>query len=163
MATGDHTADHRKRHDGVDDDPAHQPGPVRVLTKDGAELPPITPSGHRRNEPGRYEQTPPRRKQVGPSDEQIAAREAAKKALDAAGALSFDEQKEQVRRANSILLSRVLHKIETGIAEEGEDLTAQLAKCSSIAKQWAAEERQAGGASDPDDVAALQRQAKKAL
>lgn len=92
----------------------------------------------------------------------VAARdeEAARAALEAAGALMFDEQREQVRRCNSILLARVRRKIEDG--DDSDDVYAQLGKCSAVAKAWSTEGRQAGGGNDPDDIDALKRAAKRA-
>jgi len=77
------------------------------------------------------------------------------------GDLSFDAQKEEVRRLNSIMLARIGAKL-AGKGADDDVILSQLSKCSAIAKQWAAEERQAGNTGNEDDIAALQRQAKKA-
>jgi glycerol-3-phosphate dehydrogenase len=65
------------------------------------------------------------------------------------GSLSFDAQKEAIRRANSILLARTLAAIEAGAKDEAT--INALAKVSTIAKQWTAEERQSGG-DDPSKL-----------
>jgi hypothetical protein len=83
-------------------------------------------------------------------------------ALEAAAGLSFDQQKEQVRRLNSIMLARIEAKVTGGYFADDDTILGLLSKASTIAKQWAAEERQGGG-SDPNDVAALQRAARKAV
>lgn len=91
----------------------------------------------------------------------LADAEAARAALEAAGALTFEQQKEEVRRLNSIMLARVGAKVVAGNVDD-DTILALLTRTSTIAKTWSTEERQAGGASDPDDVAALQRLAKRA-
>jgi hypothetical protein len=69
---------------------------------------------------------------------------------DDLGKLSFDEQKEAIRRANSILLARTLSAIEAG---KTDDSTINaLGKVSTIAKQWMTEERQGGKGIDYDKV-----------
>lgn len=86
-----------------------------------------------------------------------------KEALDRAGALSWVEQKEQIRRANSILLSSVLAKIENGNALPEEDVVGQLQKCSNVARQWTSEERAGGGNSggeEPTDAELMKRRGR---
>lgn len=71
---------------------------------------------------------------------------AAKHVLEIAGSLNWPDQADQIRRANSILLSRVMAKIANPDPNDNaEDLFSQLQKLSSIAKQWTQEERQGGG------------------
>lgn len=76
-------------------------------------------------------------------------------------ALTFDQQKEEVRRLNSIMLARIGAKL----AARGADADAilqLLAKCSTIAKQWAAEERQSGNGNteEPTDAELMRRRGR---
>lgn len=59
----------------------------------------------------------------------------------AQGSLSWEEQRENIRRANSILLARAISKIDAG--SEDNETKADLARCSAIAKAWTVEERNA--------------------
>lgn len=69
---------------------------------------------------------------------------------DGLGSLSFDAQKEAIRRANSILLARTLAAIERGNTDEAT--IGALAKCSTIAKMFLVEERHAGDGRDPTEM-----------
>lgn len=115
-------ADNRKRHDGVD--PNNPPAPV-------VDLDPAT---------------------MKPKERRNVTAEETKAAVEAQAALSFEQQKDAVRRANSILLARTLAKIESGDSSEGT--INALAKCSNVAKQWTQEERQGGKGpgDDPDKL-----------
>jgi hypothetical protein len=79
---------------------------------------------------------------------QILAPDERQQVNDIMGGLSFEAQKEQIRRANSILLARTLNAIETGAHDDAT--IANLAKCSNIAKQWMTEERVQQSSSPPD-------------
>ena len=119
--------DGRKRHDGVDDDPTHQPGPV-------VSIDPATDK--------------PRRNVT--AEDQATANELL-------GKLTFEEQKDAIRKANSILLARTLAKIEAGATDEST--FNALAKASNIAKQWTQEERQGGDKVDYDKLTVEQLKA----
>jgi hypothetical protein len=123
--------DDRERHDGKVSRKLSGP----VIRLDPATMQPIDPL-----------QQISQRYNVTAADDKAKA-EAKRKEIDALGALTFDQQKEAIRRANSVLLARTLAAVEGGAADEAT-ITA-LAKCSTIAKQWTTEERQQGGTGDP--------------
>lgn len=111
--------DRRLRHDGVDPDPDHAPGPV-------VKLDPATMKPYPRHDITGAERTA---------------------ALEEAARLTWAEQGEQVRRLNSILLSRITNDIEDGRSEP-EALAGALGRISDIAKKWSAETRANGDAGD---------------
>lgn len=73
-----------------------------------------------------------------------------KEQLEARAKLSFPEQAEAIRRANSILTSDVLLAIEKGSRDP--DTIALHKHCASVAKSFMAEERQGGDGRDPSQM-----------
>lgn len=161
--------DARKRHDGADDDPAHQPGTVKVFTVEEKKA--MEGASGDGSSKGKFKDYPKtdygelinERRAERESERRIVTAEETKEALERAAALSWADQKEQIRRATSILLSSVLDKIEHGTALPDEDVAGQLQKCSNIAKQWTAEERAGGGGTggdEPTDAELMKRRGR---
>lgn len=111
-------SDDRHRHDGVDVDPTHQPGPV-------LDIDPAT---------------------MKPKVRRLVTAEEKSAKLASQGALTWEEQSEQVRRLNSILLARITAVIEDN-RESDHDVHGILLKLSDIAKKWTTEKR--AGGDDP--------------
>lgn len=118
MSNRSNNIDDRQGHDGVDRDPAHRPGPC--ISLDPGTIKPRT--------------------NVTKQDDDVQ--------IEALASLSFEAQKEAIRRSNSILLSRIMASIRNS-KDVTETTISALAKCSTIAKQWTAEERQQSGSRDP--------------
>lgn len=124
-------ADNRARHDGKITGASAQP--VRTFTPD--EIAQMT-------------NDPTRRINVTERDEQERTL-----VVRYEDALTFDQQKEEVRRLNSMMLARIGAKLIARGADD-DTILGLLAKCSTIAKQWSAEERQAGGNQSTEEPSA---------
>jgi hypothetical protein len=70
--------------------------------------------------------------------------------------MEWAEQGDEIKRLNSRALAVIASEIDCGAIGEAFDAAiGRLGKCSAIARSWAAEARQGGGAEDVDRLAGI--------